>query len=462
MTNYPFSATALAVLTALTLTACGGRSGFDGPISSTTIWDRNQASTASATNNSTSPASTTNSTDTDTTNTTADNTDQPAKPNQDSDKFTTASSRPADSAIKSDTLPKQLHTSELRNDLHQKVSDAYGTRFDTTFRYNTTFTNQATQKRTESVKNGFSIRTTGLGNDYQAYDMDETLETNIDGVKYTGERKSRVKLYQQDNSLVLGMQTLSGTIFDSNNTKKTDIKGSELRIDHLKGNPFVKPTKDEMKSAIEDRNSKAEVLSTSKIALVEEKKQKTELEKLLTSTKADDTATKLSLRKEIDASKKKIAELEKTLAKTELEYQRAVALVEKNDKIDEIFTKNGGQEFSYKGKAFDKDSTGELAYHINFNTLAGHGEITNLSTGKINLNEANIQTINHTNPDKNIVFGEGESNQTSLLGIQGVAQFDNGRKDGKYTLGIFGDYAEEVAGFVTEDNVNTVGFGGKR
>lgn len=134
----------------------------------------------------------------------------------------------------------------------------------------------------------------------------------------------------------------------------------------------------------------------------------------------------------------------------------------KNDKIDEIFTKNGGQEFSYKGKAFDKDSTGELAYHINFNTLAGHGEITNLSTGKINLNEANIQTINHTNPDKNIVFGEGESNQTSLLGIQGVAQFDNGRKDGKYTLGIFGDYAEEVAGFVTEDNVNTVGFGGKR
>lgn len=432
MTNYPFSATALAVLTALTLTACGGRSGFDGPISSTTIWDRNQASTASATNNSTSPASTTNSTDTDTTNTTADNTDQPAKPNQDSDKFTTASSRPADSAIKSDTLPKQLHTSELRNDLHQKVSDAYGTRFDTTFRYNTTFTNQATQKRTEPVKNGFSIRTTGLGNDYQAYDMDETLETNIDGVKYTGERKSRVKLYQQDNSLVLGMQTLSGTIFDSNNTKKTDIKGSELRIDHLKGNPFIRATKDEIKSAIEDRNAKI--------------KEVAEIEKNIKTEQDPD----------------KLTELYQNLAETELKRDKAIALVIRNSKAERVFTENGGQEFSYTGKAFDKDSTGELAYHINFNTLAGHGEITNLGTSKINLNEANIQTINHTNPDKNIVFGEGESNQTSLLGIQGVAQFEDGRKDGKYTLGIFGDYAEEVAGFVTEDNVNTVGFGGKR
>lgn len=432
MTNYPFSATALAVLTALTLTACGGRSGFDGPISSTTIWDRNQASTASATNNSTSPASTTNSTDTDTTNTTADNTDQPAKPNQDSDKFTTASSRPADSAIKSDTLPKQLHTSELRNDLHQKVSDAYGTRFDTTFRYNTTFTNQATQKRTEPVKNGFSIRTTGLGNDYQAYDMDETLETNIDGVKYTGERKSRVKLYQQDNSLVLGMQTLSGTIFDSNNTKKTDIKGSELRIDHLKGNPFIRATKDEIKSAIEDRNAKI--------------KEVAEIEKNIKTEQDPD----------------KLTELYQNLAETELKRDKAIALVIRNSKAERVFTENGGQEFSYKGKAFDKDSTGELAYHINFNTLAGHGEITNLGTSKINLNEANIQTINHTNPDKNIVFGEGESNQTSLLGIQGVAHFEDGRKDGKYTLGIFGDEAEEVAGFVTEDNVNTVGFGGKR
>lgn len=432
MTNYPFSATALAVLTALTLTACGGRSGFDGPISSTTIWDRNQASTASATNNSTSPANTTNSTDTDTTNTTADNTDQPAKPNQDSDKFTTASSRPADSAIKSDTLPKQLHTSELRNDLHQKVSDAYGTRFDTTFRYNTTFTNQATQKRTEPVKNGFSIRTTGLGNDYQAYDMDETLETNIDGVKYTGERKSRVKLYQQDNSLVLGMQTLSGTIFDSNNTKKTDIKGNELRIDHLKGNPFIRATKDEMKSAIEDRNSKI--------------KEVAEIEKNIKTEQDPD----------------KLTELYQNLAETELKRDKAIALVIRNSKAERVFTENGGQEFSYKGKAFDKDSTGELAYHINFNTLAGHGEITNLGTSKINLNEANIQTINHTNPDKNIVFGEGESNQTSLLGIQGVAHFEDGRKDGKYTLGIFGDEAEEVAGFVTEDNVNTVGFGGKR
>lgn len=79
-------------------------------------------------------------------------------------------------------------------------------------------------KKNRTGQKRFSIRTTGLGNDYQAYDMDETLETNIDGVKYTGERKSRVKLYQQDNSLVLGMQTLSGTIFDSNNTKKLTSK----------------------------------------------------------------------------------------------------------------------------------------------------------------------------------------------------------------------------------------------
>lgn len=437
--------------------------------------------------------------------------------NKDSDKFTTASPAPGDSVVKSNLLPKNIYTAELREDLHNKVANAYGQRFNTTFQYNTMLTDNTNKSNTtKSFKNNAIIPTSTLGDGLQDYTMNEVLETNIDGVKYTGERKSRVKLYQQDNSLVLGMQTLSGTIFDSNNTKKTDIKGSELRIDHIKGMAFNRPSKDDIKTAEDDLAGKNKEQNNAKEAELEAKESKVILIaeqklakfKLENEIKTGIKSAELKIKLAEDAVKKTqddkaIAELKDTIAAEKLNIQNmneqlnALQIAQRADLIkadkiineatkkltesisaqiaaqaklnkflkqDKIFTENGGQTFSYTGKAFNKDSIGELEYHINFNTLAGHGEITNLNTGKINLNESELQVVNHTNPDthKTIEWAPNTANATNILGVQGVAQFEDGRKDGKYTLGIFGDYAEEVAGFVTEDNVNTVGFGGKR
>lgn len=114
----------------------------------------------------------------------------------------------------------------------------------------------------------------------------------------------------------------------------------------------------------------------------------------------------------------------------------------------------GSQKFTYQGKAFDAYASGDLTYTVDFGARAGSGSIGNLGGRTIALNTAAIKTVGHTNPD-------GSSIQT--LGAQGVATItpsSGSATTGSYTLGIFGNDASEIAGFVSENGVNTVGFGG--
>lgn len=464
MTHFHLSATACAVLTMLTLSACGGtKSAFDGPISSTTIWSK--------------PATTT--TTTTPTTTTEDTAEKPPKPNQDSDQFTSASPRPADSVIDSLVLPQKLHTNVLRDNLHQRLKDAYGKEFNTTFSYHTNFTNNKTQAKSQTFNNAWGVGTLTnvFDKGFQTYTMDETLETNIDGVKYTGERKGTIKIYQNDNSLVLGYQTLSGQMSDSSNPQnKKAIEKTDLRIDHLKGSPFKRPSEDAVKAAQEDLKSKSEEKSKAEETLKEQQSKLEELKKQQTqanqtsgtNNSGTNSGSTNDIKEQIKEAEDQTKKAQADFNNAKAEFDKADALVKKHAKIEEIFKGEdkkgiaGGMQFSYKGQAFNQDSSGDLEYHINFNTLAGHGVITKLSGGTINLNEADIQSIDHKNPDETVKFSEGTSNQTQLLGIKGVAHFADNRPKGTYTLGIFGDYAEEVAGFVTEDNINTVGFGGKK
>lgn len=275
--------------------------------------------------------------------------------------------------------------------------------------------------------------------------MNETEETNIDGVKYTGDRTSRVQLYQQANSIVLGRQTLSGVISDGSNPK--NLAPTNLRIDQIKGHPFKKPSVDSITSA-------SDAVTAANSTLVTAQTEVNAATLALSAAKTD--AEKATAQSSLNAANAQLSAAQQAYSTAFADYNKLI-------KQNEIFSK--GLVFSYKGEAFNQNSTntskGTLDYHINFNTRAGHGQITGLDTGTINLNETNMATITHTNPDEGISVGGEEVNyKLSMLGMQGVANFADGRKDGTYTLGIFGDYATEVAGVVTENNVNTVGFGG--
>lgn len=447
MTMLRLNAMACAVLGALTLTACG--SGNDTILTSSgktapEHWLDPRPVTPATTTTQEAP---------------------PPKPNSDSDQFTTfAPITNWGSPTTSEVLPKVLYTAKIRGSdlggLHEDIGKAYGQRFETTFRYATQIADGHSDITGKWYRNADSIPLSELGNGHKVYTMNEMAETHIDGVKYSGDRKSRIQLYQQPNSIVLGRQTLSGNVTDG----KTNHALSEtpLRIDNLRGNPFVKPTSDDLQGASEEVASAATVRAEAQQAYnnaIAQNQQATAATSTPTSfgTPTTGTATTPTL---ID-----LAPLKATLDKATADLGAAQAKFDKIFKQYSIFSQ--GLEFNYAGEAFNQNSTndskGKLEYAINFNTNTGHGKITGLDTGTINLNNANMGLVTHTNPDGEITsIGDGSSatSQTTMLGIQGVANFADGRQDGKYTLGIFGDYAEEVAGFVTEDNVNTVGFGG--
>ena len=120
---------------------------------------------------------------------------------------------------------------------------------------------------------------------------------------------------------------------------------------------------------------------------------------------------------------------------------------------------------TYLGKAMNAaDVLGDLSYTINFGSRTGSGMISGLSNsnasadilaaGSIGLLEGKLAKIN--------VGGQ------SLMGIAGVAQAGDsawGYVNGKYSLGLFGPKAEEIAGSALFDNVGNdgkIGFGGQR
>ncbi len=354
-----------AVLTAFGLTACGGSDGsiFDGA--------GNHASVIGGGSNSTTGNTTTEG-----------ETDDVMEPG-DSDQFTTFSEWNVQSAVgEAETVPKLYYAGRMRGSLHDDMREHFGaTNADGSSRFVTTEGYYATL-------NGQTLRSNGafdlsqLGNGYQDYNLQETSISHIDGKRYTGTRNSRIQLYQQANSIVLGKQTISGQLSDGTTT--ISLPEGALRIDQIKGEPT--PEEDILRLTLD-------------------------------------------------------------------------------------VTNQGKQNFTYKGEAFSQAGRGTLVYSLDFIDQSGSGQITGLADkGTINLNQANIGTMQHTNPDDSTVLISGDSfeerttapNQISAFGIQGVAQFESGSADGTYTLGFFGPNAVEIAGIVTENNTNTVGFGGTK
>ncbi|MDO4427572.1 MAG: factor H binding family protein [Moraxella sp.] len=495
--NFRLGATAVAVLTALGVTACssgGGSSYYADGITAIQNTAAGRPNTQGTTTGTTTGAAGTSDTSAGTTGTntgTTGNTTDATTPPPEGAASTFSYQAPADDILTlagdQNRLGKGDMSSNVRGNLHDQLEAAYGQRFDTTFIYNTTILNATTSSPvTRTYLNAEPVPYGSLGNGYQHYKMDERVETHIDGVRYTGERLSDLKFYQQANSIILGKQTLSGRLSDGTTPK--EIAPTVLEIHTLQGVSFDPPSAEELFGLQEaydaaitakDEASRAVTVAEAErtLARTEMNKAQNELnaarteeakaaaqvayETAVANFNLKDVAltearlTEATATTELAAATQKLREgaaafniwarfpdnrAARTLP-TLVRYDRELGLDEtRNNKI-----------FSYAGQAFNQNSVGNLEYHINFNTRSGHGVITALDTGTINLNNANIGTVTHNNPD---------DAGLAMLGIQGVAKFADGRADGKYTLGIFGNEAQEIAGMISEQDVNTIGFGG--
>lgn len=103
--------------------------------------------------------------------------------------------------------------------------------------------------------------------------------------------------------------------------------------------------------------------------------------------------------------------------------------------------------FNYSGKSLDIDSEGTFNYAINFASKTGQGSVA-LNGKSISLEEGRI--IPYT-------FSTNDTTHFEGFGISGNA---SGGVTGGYTLGIFGEQAEEVAGYITPTTGEGIGFGG--
>lgn len=103
--------------------------------------------------------------------------------------------------------------------------------------------------------------------------------------------------------------------------------------------------------------------------------------------------------------------------------------------------------FNYSGKSLDIDSEGTFNYAINFASKTGQGSVA-LDGKSISLEEGRII------PD---TFSTNDTTHFEGFGISGNA---SGGVTGGYTLGIFGEQAEEVAGHITPTTGEGIGFGG--
>lgn len=131
--------------------------------------------------------------------------------------------------------------------------------------------------------------------------------------------------------------------------------------------------------------------------------------------------------------------------------------VNKSEKLDDTYILIKGQttqtlptagKFDYSGIASDGASKGKLAYSVDFDSRKGSGKITGIGSD-INLDEASIGEVSHTNEiDNTVIKGHG---------IQGSSS------RGNYALGFFGPNAEEIVGTVNDTvNDSEIGFAGSR
>ena len=127
--------------------------------------------------------------------------------------------------------------------------------------------------------------------------------------------------------------------------------------------------------------------------------------------------------------------------------------INKSENLDDSYILIKGQatqtlptagKFDYSGIASDGAIQGKLAYSVDFDSSKGSGKITGIGSD-INLNEASIREVSHTNEiDNTVIKGHG---------IQGSSN------RGDYALGFFGPNAEEIVGTV---NDGEIGFAGSR
>lgn len=425
------NATAVAVLGVLTLSACKS----DGSVFS-----------GATVNN---PKSVFNPTKT-------DPKDKPVVPNQDAASFTSSSPLSGQPA-KYEPLEKHYYAAKTRQELNTKLEKLLDKRLNTTFNYTVLLAKDGTAVTTRYL-DGQIIDLKRLDNGYQNYTMQETLEGYTDGKNYAGIRDSRIQLYQQPNSIILGKQTLGGSVTDGD--KNIAISATPLRIDQIKGNPYVVPTGAEVEGFYKQMIDARKALLKAREAIDAAQKELAD---------AKDDAAKKAAKTKIEKASEVWHERDADVANATQKYNTTKA---KRDIFTGITLKKDAKGidkytpiiFEYRGKAFNQDSQGNLEYQINFNTKTGQGIITDLDIGKIALNVANMSEISHKNPDEGLVDGEGQAikNDLSMLGVTGVAKFADGRTDGIYHVGIFGDHAEEIAGIVSQDNVNIVGFGGAK
>lgn len=102
--------------------------------------------------------------------------------------------------------------------------------------------------------------------------------------------------------------------------------------------------------------------------------------------------------------------------------------------------------FNYVGKSFDQDSEGSFNYAIDFGNKTGKGSLT-LDSKTTALGQANI------------VSGAAKDGSDAKYAIEGIA---SGAYEGRYGVGIFGDNAQELSGFIATNDNTTIGLSGNK
>ena len=121
---------------------------------------------------------------------------------------------------------------------------------------------------------------------------------------------------------------------------------------------------------------------------------------------------------------------------------------------------------TYVGKAMNgTDILGDLSYIIDFGKRAGSGMITGLSSSDASADVLAVSPISLLEGK----LAKINLNGQSVMGVSGTARAGDGEAwgyvNGKYSLGLFGPKAEEIAGSALFDGVGNdgeIGFGGQR
>lgn len=104
---------------------------------------------------------------------------------------------------------------------------------------------------------------------------------------------------------------------------------------------------------------------------------------------------------------------------------------------------------TYTGTAFDRNERGGLTYNVDFGAKSGEGRIDGLSRyGNITLAKSNFGT-------RQMLDGN------TATGIAGTASTTDGDRFA-YSLGFYGDHAEEISGFAVNNSLEGIGLHGTR